>query len=50
MLAELVFQVTCFVVLKKMHLVGIAKKDSEGRFLNFFCEPVMKNSKNPFVD
>ena len=28
-----------------MHLVGIAKKNSKDRFLNFFCEPVMKIQK-----
>ena len=28
-----------------MHLVGIARKNSKGRFLNFFCEPLMKIQK-----
>ena len=33
-----------------MHLVGVAKKNSKGSFLNFFCEPVRKIQKYPFVD
>ena len=32
----LVYYMTCFVVLKKMQLVEIAKKNSEGPFFNFF--------------
>ena len=28
-----------------MHLVGGEKKNSKGRFLNFFCEPLMKIQK-----
>ena len=33
-----------------MHLVGVAKRNSKGRFLNFFLGTLNKIQKYPFVD